>query len=420
MNNDLKDSDVTSLTPQGTEVVDEKVLEEVNDTLEEAVSKTDRKNVDYSVDGEFVLFSSEALVKVLSQLSTILDLATPRKVSRGLSFIIEDDNIRIVTPNELFYFTADIKPEKCTLPKGTIFFIDFNFLVKMIRFLPLKVLVYKKADIYYLRLVTGDLELIDTALIDSDLNKLKQDWSVLDTVICTVNKTEVTSSLGTLSKLYSFAADLPRRVFDVNGELVQFNTPFVQSTAALHFPKVRLIPPVVNYLLKAVSLCSVAGEVELHETSSETITRYAIVFDGITMITNYASSKYDDTSKATKDLLPDGTAIQFDELKYVLDYVTNITYAKGRVTLVVDGNKILGKIKLNNNNESTVEIPVINNEITLPTNLKAVVSTKDLYKAFNTLDTSLTTYLGYADGFIYLWNTNVILAIMTFGGSANE
>lgn len=407
------DSNVAEVTQENLEAK----LEEVNETLEEEVAKSDRKDVDYTVDAdEYILFSTEALVKVLSQLSTIIDLISPRKVSRGLNFMIKDGKLTIVTPNELYYFKADLDMEKSTLSDDTVFWVDYNFLIKMTRFLPLKVLIYKKAGVYYLRLVTGDLELIDTALIDSDLNKLKQDWEVYDEVITTLNREEVISSLGTLSKLYSFASDLPRRVFDVKDNTVQFMTPFVQATSTLHFPEVRLIPPVVNYILKACSLCSAAGEVELHSTSSETITRYAIVFDGITMITNYASTKFDDNTRAIKSLLPEGTAIQFNELKYTLDYVNSITYASGNVTLTVKGDKIIGKVKLNNNNESTIEIPVISNEITLPTDLKAVVSAKDLSKAFNTLDTSLTTYLGYSEGFIYLWNDKVILTVMTFGG----
>ena len=418
MNNDLNDLDITlnSNVAEVTQENLEETLEEVNETLEEEVVKTDRKDVDYTVDGECVLFSTEALVKVLSQLSTIIDLISPRKVSRGLNFVVEQDKITIITPNELYYFKSFIKPEKCTFTGEAVFFIDYNFLIKMTRFLPLKVLIYKKEGTYYLRLVTGDLELVDTSLIDSDIRRLDQDWEVLDTVVCTLNKTEVLTSLGTLSKLYSFASDLPRRVFDVKDDKVQFITPFVQATSTVHFPEVRLLPPVVNYLLKACSLCSAAGEVELHETSSQTITRYAIVFDDIIMITNYAGSKFDDNTKAVQSCLPQGTAIQFNELKYTLEYVNSITYASGNVTLTVKGDKVIGKIKLNNNNESTVEIPVISNEITLPTDLKAVVSAKDLYKAFNTLDVNSTTYLGYSEGFIYLWNDNVILTIMTFGG----
>ena len=45
-----------------------------------------------------------------------------------------------------------------------------------------------------------------------------------------------------------------------------------------------------------------------------------------------------------------------------------------------------------------------------------MVNSKDLYRAFNTLDATSTTYLGYSEGFIYLWNDKVILTIMTFGG----
>jgi len=406
MNNELNSSDIT-------QVVDSELASE---NIDEELTRLDRKDVDYSTDGDFILFSTETLVKILNQLTTIIDVNSPRKVSRGLSFIVEDDNIRVVTPNELFYFTANIKPEKCTLSNGTIFHIDYSFLIKMIRFLPLKVLIYKKEGIYYLRLVTGDLELIDTVLIDSDVRKLTQEWDVLDNVVCTLDRNEVLTSLGTLSKLYSFAADLPRRVFDVKDNLVQFMTPFVQATSSLHFPEVRLIPQVVNYLLKACSLCSASGSVELRETSSQTITRYAIVFDDIIMITNYADSKYDITTRAIQSALPDGTAIQFGELKYTLEYVNSITYAAGSVTLSVKGDKVLGKVKLNNNNESLVEIPIISKEIYLPHDLHAVVNSKDLYRAFNTLDATSTTYLGYSEGFIYLWNDKVILTIMTFGG----
>ena len=406
MNNELNSSDIT-------QVIDSELASE---NIDEELTRLDRKDVDYSTDGDFILFSTETLVKILNQLTTIIDVNSPRKVSRGLSFIVEDDNIRVVTPNELFYFTANIKPEKCTLSNGTIFHIDYSFLIKMIRFLPLKVLIYKKEGIYYLRLVTGDLELIDTVLIDSDVRKLTQEWDVLDNVVCTLDRNEVLTSLGTLSKLYSFASDLPRRVFDVKDNLVQFMTPFVQATSSLHFPEVRLFPPVVNYLLKACSLCSASGSVELRETSSQTITRYAIVFDDIIMITNYADSKYDINTRAIQSALPDGTAIQFGELKYTLEYVNSITYAAGSVTLSVKGDKVLGKVKLNNNNESLVEIPIISKEIYLPHDLRAVVNSKDLYRAFNTLDATSTTYLGYSEGFIYLWNDKVILTIMTFGG----
>lgn len=420
MDNKLNDTDITqvvdsekSKNEKENVVID---LDLVSENINEELTRLDRKDIDYSTDGDFILFSTETLVKVLTQLTTIIDVNSPRKVSRGLSFIIKDGKLTLVTPNELFYFKSYVTPEKCTLSNGTIFHIDFSFLIKIIRFLPLKVLIYKKEGIYYLRLVTGDLELIDTVLMDSDIRRLDQDWEVLDTVVCTLNRDEVLTSLGTLNKLYSFASDLPRRVFDIKNDLVQFITPFVQATSTLHFPEVRLFPPVVNYLLKACSLCSTAGSVSLYETSSQTITRYAIVFDDIIMITNFADSKFVENTKALRELLPSGTAIQFSELKYTLEYVNSITYASGPVTFIVDGDKVLGKVKLNNNNESLIELPVISNEISLPRDLKATVNSKDLYKALCTLDANSTTYIGYSEGFIYLWNTKIVLTITTYGG----
>ena len=388
-------------------------MEELSNELATNEVQEERKTVDYTVEGATgsILFVAETLVRVLNQLSTVIDLNAPRVVSRGLNVKVGEDCIHVITPNEIYYFDATIESTN-TLPVGTNIYIDFKFLVKMIRFLPNKVLIYLKGDKYYIRLLTGDLELINTQLMDTDLARLNTDYEILDEELITVDKEEVLNNLNTFNKLYTFEDVLPRRVFDVSKDGTIFIAPTLYAYTKLSLPEVRLYPKVVSYLLKAVNLCTKDGSIKFYKTTSDPIVRYAITYDNITMVTNFPDAKVDETILNLLTTLPLGTGIDFTNLRYLLDYVNCITYAKGTISLTNENDKFVGKVELDNDSTSEIDIPVIGTNYLADKTFK--LNAKLLLQALNTLDPSLNTFIGYKDGMLYLWNTRVTLILMTY------
>lgn len=390
--------------------INDEEMEELTNELENA-TPVEEKTVDYSVESDgSILFVSESLVRVLNQLNTVIDLNAPRVVSRGLNLQVGDGCIHLITPNELYYFDAKLDSTN-TLPVGTNIYLDFKFLVKMIRFLPNKVLIYLKGNKYYIRLLTGDLELINTQLMDLDLKRLVPDYEVTDELLMKVNKEEILNNLNTFSKLYTFEDMLPRRVFDVSKDGTLFISPNLYGYTKLTLPEVRLYPKTVNYLIKAANLCTKDGYIEVYKTTSDPIVRYAIVYDNITMVTNYPDAKVDETLLTLLTTLPMGTGIDFTGLKYLLDYVNCITYAKGTISLVNENDTFKGIIDLENDGKSEIDIPILGNNYLIDQTFK--VNAKLLLQALNTLDPSLNTFIGYKDGMLYLWNTRVTLILMT-------
>ena len=83
------------------------------------------------------------------------------------------------------------------------------------------------------------------------------------------------------------------------------------------------------------------------------------------------------------------------------------------VTFINKDGRLIGKIKLQNNSETEVEIPVLG-ELYLKAKEQIRVNFKTLLVALSALDSDLETYFGLKDGLLYLINSDISLAIITF------
>ena len=173
-------------------------------------------------------------------LSTIIDLHSPRVVARGLNWFLSDYNLRIVNANEMIHFEATIKPVSVVNPNGGKFYIPYELFQKIMKYLPEQVLVYKKAGSWYIRLYTGDLELINSQLLAVDLRRLTLEHEVLDECVCEVDTNEIHDKLENLEKLYTFQSEVQRRFFDVCEEVTYFITPSLYAKTTLNLPEVKL------------------------------------------------------------------------------------------------------------------------------------------------------------------------------------
>lgn len=368
---------------------------------------------DYSLpdNTEYLLIERSRLNHILSQLTPIIDLNSTKAVSRGITLSIKSpDKLSIICPNDLYYFTADARTET-TFAEGTNIYLEYQFIQKIAKFIPQKVLIFKQDDKYFIRLTTDDLELINTQLIESDTKKLVYDYEVTDELIQEVPHSDLIK-LNTMYKLMSFEADTPRRQLSGN-DTTTFRSAQLFTSSDIKLPNIKINQKVCTYLIKLASLLGKDDTVKIYNTTSDTVLRYAITYDDITMITNYPTTQEDATLTQIFTELPDLTVIDYSKLKYNLEYANAITYAMGQITLINKDGELKLLIKLQNGNTSPVVIDCLT-PVTIETNKEIKISTKSLINLLNALNPAQTTKLGFKDGLLYITNDDVDTCLVTY------
>ena len=402
---------------------------EASDTLDgimdeevkaEKAPKVDTTDYTVPEGAHYVFLEGRSLVRSLQQLNPVIDLNSPRAVSRGISIRpVDNTKVDIMCPNELYYFKTTQAAEN-TLEEGKVIFVEYLFLTKIAKFLPPRILIYSKdVDVngtlitkYFIRLTTGDLELINTTLIDADIKRLTPDYELTNEVLCELNTEETYRKVSTMTKLLPFESDSKRRRLHAVDNDLTFRSALLCASTALNVPSVQIDLKVAQYLMKACQLCTVNEQLKIVKTTSETLPRHAIVYGDTIMITNYADAKAEQRVLDMMSKTPATTVIDYSQLKYQLDYASSITYALGTVTIENIDGELVGKIKLQNGSESKVDITT-SGDLYIPVNQKIRVNTKTLLSSLNALDPSLQTSIGFQDGILYLINSDIKLAVVT-------
>ena len=179
----------------------------------------------------------------------------------------------------------------------------------------------------------------------------------------------------------------------------------------------------LNYLIYICSLSLSDEDIEFYNVDYTIIPKYAIKYKNTYLISNYPESSQNTRINELFTELPKFTIIDYANLKYKLEYADSIIYAKGIVTFINKDGKLVGKIKLNNNSDSEIEIPTLS-ELYLKQNQQIRVNYKTLLVAFSiasesspkasSLDPTLETFFGLKDGLLYIINSDISLAIATF------
>ena len=391
------------------------VIKEVEETLQV-------QEVSLDVEAETkVIVKRLDIENTFKLLTTVIDLHSPRVVARGLNFFLSDYNLRIVNANEMIHFESTIRPLEVEHANGEKFYIAYELFQKIMKYLPEKVLIYKRSGNWYIRLYTGDLELINSQLLAVDLRRLTLEHEVLDECVCEVDLESVYTKLGNLEKLYTFQSEVQRRYFDVCEDGTYFITPSLYARTTLALPRVKLYPKVVDFLVEASKdiLNANNGDIRWYKTNSNPIVRYALVLNlqgiKVQVVTNFVDSKSELTVCEILNANKTETEIDFRDLKYNLEYITtlsSVNYFRGTVSLNTTDTIIYAEVALNNGESTKVDIPVING---LHLNLHDIrVNASVLLSALNSLSESLKTYIYYENSYLYLFNDELTLAIVTY------
>ena len=368
-------------------------------------------DIDFSKISKYLVIDTKVVLDILKQLNTIINLKGS-KLSRGIVLKVWDEKtVLVIYPNELYFFNAEI-PCESTFGVDTCIYLDYTFLQKLSRFFVNDFYIFEYNNKYYLKLSTGNLELLNTNLLDAEKNKLIYKYSMTQEIY----SYKVGSIYNKLKSLYSITAfelEANKRWINSKNGISTFKSPLLMAKSDFDFIDAKLDYKILNYLLYLCSIASSDDVIEFIKCKSVVIPKYAIHFKGTIMIASYPDSS---TNQKVLDLftdLPKFTIIDYLDLKYKLEYADSITYAKGMVTFVNKDNRLIGKIRLQNNSETEVEIPVLG-ELYLKQSQQIKVNFKTLLVALNTLDSDLETYFGLKDGLLYLINSDISLAIITF------
>ena len=369
------------------------------------------KEIDFTTVTEYISIDSKLILDILKQLNTIINLKAS-KLSRGITLRIWDsETVMAICPNELYFFTAEL-PCINTLPSGTCIYLDYVFLQKLTRFFLQDFYLFKVNDKYYLKLSTGNLELLSPYLLDSEKDKLDNKYAVSQTKH-TYKIGDIYNKLKSLYNITDFEIETNKRWVNSKDGLVTFKSPMLMAKANFDFINAKIDYKILNYLLYLCSISVSNDTIEIYDVEAKIIPKFAIKYNNTLMISNYPASTTDTKILSLFEDLPQFTVIDYVDLKYKLEYADSITYAKGVVTFINRDNKLIGKIKLQNNSETEVEIPVLG-QLYLKPSQQIKVNFKTLLVVLNALDSDLETYFGLKDGLLYLINSNISLALVTF------
>ena len=373
--------------------------------------RVDMTDIDFSKIEKYMVIDSKVILDLLKQLNTVINVKAS-KLYRGITFKVWDNStVFAICPNELYFFKAELNCTTTFAP-DTCIYIEFNTLQKLSRFFENDFYIFQLNDKYYLKLATSNLELLSPELLEDDKKKLVDRYELKDTHY-TYRVGDITNKLKSLYSITDFELEANKRWINSRDGIVTFKSALLMAKSDFDFINAKIDYKVLNYILYLCSIALPDSHIEIWEVNSPIIPKFAICYENTIMVSSYPRS-----SDALKVInlfndLPKFTVIDYSDLKYKLEYADSITYAKGVVTFINRDDKLIGKIKLNNNSETEVEIPVLG-EMCLKRSEQIKVNFKTLLIALNSLNPELETYFGLKDGLLYLINSDISLAMITF------
>lgn len=369
---------------------------------------------DYSVpDGsKYVIMDTKLLNTILEQLFIIIDLSSAKAVSRGISIKAVDKlTIDIICPNNTYYFKTTISAEN-NLDLDKVIFIEYSFLAKIKKFMPPKILIYSKENTTmknYIRLINKDIEIINANLIKSDIKNLSLDYALINKPVSTLNPEETLNKLKSMYKIARHASATGEGFFNSFNGILSFSTSFFSTVTQLELPNIKLDLKTIKYLIKACEICGTNKQIMIFPTTSEAISRYAIVYDNTIMVTNFQSveeNKY--VSKIMSNMIT-STVIDYKQSQYQLEFINSIIYALPTITLENKNNLLTSNFKLANGEEYKLVIKTLNEITNLPD--KISLNSKTFFLMIDALNPNLETKIGYNKGSLFLTNSEVSTAI---------
>lgn len=362
---------------------------------------------------DYLSVNSQDFLNILSQINIIINNSkSASKLARGIVLeILDDSHIKIIYPNELYYFTATLD---CitTLEKGTQIYLNYLFLIKLTKYYGNSFYIFRFNDKYYLKLETGNLELLNPELLDSEKEKIKSTYEIKG-FYNSYKVGDMYNKLKSLQAITYFEVEENRKFLNCNDNTITFKSPLLMAKSEFLFLNTIIDYKLLNYLIYLCSLSLADDDIEIYNVDYTIIPKYAIKYKNTYLISNYPESSKNIRINDIFTDLPKFTIIDYANLKYKLEYADSIIYAKGVVTFINKEGKLVGKIKLNNNSDSEIEIPTLS-ELYLRQNQQIKVNYKTLLVALSALDSSLETFFGLKDGLLYIINSDISLALTTF------
>lgn len=362
---------------------------------------------------ERLVLDTTEFLNIIKQIFPIINLKGS-KLSRGIVLKINKEDIKLIYPNELYYFKSSINAITNTFNEDIDLYLDYQFIDKLSKFIPQTNLeIYRKDNIFYIKLTTGDLEIINPNLLDSEKKKVNYEYILENTDAFKFKIGEIKNKLNSLYKITDFEIEKNKKMLNCNNSNITFISPLLFAKSNFNFIDVKLEYKVLSYLNYLCNKLDDNDIIEIYKVKSDIIQKYMITYKNTIFISNYPKCSEDIKLLSFFDNLPQFTIIDYADLKYKLEYAESIIYSSGVVTFINRDSHLIGKIKLNNGNESEVEIPVFG-ELYLKTNQQIRVNSKTLLVALSSLDDNLETHFGLNNGILYLINSDISLALMTF------
>lgn len=283
------------------------------------------------VEYPHILIDRDELLKVLKVIMPIVNLKSNRNIPKALTFYWEDDVLKYLITDDLSYFTKRVNILNTDNILKETLCIPLNILQSALKAFGNQILIYKKDNNYYIRLVTGDL-ILD--LVRPEESLLKRPGQRGNELMYTG-----TSSLGDALKavLPIVACEVipeKRKLTFINNK-IEFNTSKFLITYDIKVPDMKISYRTAEFLR---GLCSLYDGTIFFYKDINTLNRIHIECEGVEYTTSIGVDNMNAEISAFIDKRKElsGIWVDYKLLDSIITLASGLNYAIGSVIFKYD------------------------------------------------------------------------------------
>ncbi len=314
------------------------------------------KDIDLNIEYPYLIFSRFHLVRALNLCSKLVLSKSDITEYNSISFIpiTFNKSLNLCATNELSHFKmrldlyGDIN-NSLTEP----FAISLTVLQKIVKLMGNKVLIYKKDNKYYTRLLDGDL-LIDARPINIDIVTIPGNTTnkIADLGLNNLGKI----CISVISLMSSEISNDNKKLFFI-GDKCYFKSPFYYMEADIRTPEMVLSYRDIEFICKLYKYYE-SNQIMLFNVDTS-LSRLRILLDNIEY--QFINSKHSEINLVPQEmdnLMKDSeVSLSFDRFYKIVSLATSLPGSSNKISLKYLNNQLNLSI-LNNNGNSNFNFPI--------------------------------------------------------------
>lgn len=343
-------------------------------------------DIDLNVDYKYLIFKRDDLIRAINLCCKIVQTKSEVSSYNSISFIpnIEHNTLYFCATNDLshFRYSTELLGDKSNMLDFNIC-IPLTILQKLVKLMGNKVLLYKKEDNLYIRLLDGDL-LLDVR--QPNLNIVNFPGTI-GSKVADLNLNTIGSTINAFIPLLNSEVRGDYKRISFLGELAYYNSSFYYIQSNITTPLMSLSYRDADFINRLYKYYK-DTQISLFNVHSEAARMYLRLDNIEYQFINSVGSISTQVPIQMENLIKDIEAtIDFNRFYRVISLGTSLPYATGNIILKYDDNKLIASISSTRGNSdfnfilSDVKELLYNKEVIL--NAETL---KRLLSSFNSSD----------------------------------